>query len=188
MRLPSRFMPSELSSFQRSSLTFSISPRPPPISSHLSTPLDLKHLTSVFHNDYHRLDEITEFVNELSRQFPRLVELVKVGQSVEGREILGIKIEQVRSLTRSYFIRNLLMTQIFSLLWLSQPGNKKLRPRVVVQGAQHARDVRIQGRSSSASCSTELAITLVDRDIRRTILCPFTCRPGMGARFIQCPP
>lgn len=73
-------------------------PPPPPLlgSSHQSqADWDLTHLTSSFHSQYHRLEDITKFFNELSNAFPHLVELVRVGQSTEGREILAIKIEEV---------------------------------------------------------------------------------------------
>ncbi|KAF8316152.1 hypothetical protein DL93DRAFT_2111686 [Clavulina sp. PMI_390] len=110
-------LPSQLSSFPQTSFSVEIPPPTPsplrPPSPH-RTPWDLEHLDSGFHSSYHRFEDIVEFIDELARTFPRLVELVRVGQTAEGREILGIKIEE--------------------------PGNRKIRPRVVIQGAQHARD------------------------------------------------
>lgn len=37
-----------------------------------------------------------EFINELSEMYPCLVEVIRIGHSSEGREITGIKIEEVR--------------------------------------------------------------------------------------------
>lgn len=110
MRLsgPWNSVPSELDAFPHSPIDVAV----PPISSapllapkdscHRATtpptePWDLTKLTSDFHESYHRFEDITVFVNELSRTFPHQVELVRVGQSAEGREILAIKIEQVRA-------------------------------------------------------------------------------------------
>ncbi|KAF8326827.1 uncharacterized protein EI90DRAFT_3156418 [Cantharellus anzutake] len=74
----------------------------------------LESLHSPVHNDYHRFEDVIEYANELARTFPLHVELVRMGQSTESREILGIKIER--------------------------PGGRKVRPRVIILGPQHARD------------------------------------------------
>jgi hypothetical protein len=59
---------------------------------------------------------VEEFCSQLALTFPDLVELVKLGVSSEGREVLAVKIGKMK---------------------VGKPN-----PRVVVQGAQHAREVR----------------------------------------------
>lgn len=136
MRLGSSELPHQLSSIPSSRLDIAVpqslypSPPDPPADQHI--PLwNLSHLETAFHEGYNRFENILEFANELSRTFPHLVELIKVGQSSEGREILAIKIEQ--------------------------PG-KRLRPRIVVQGALHARDVRAFERNHQLDWSDILPI------------------------------
>ena len=59
------------------------------------SPYGLKNLDSPVHNAYHRIEEIGKYANDLARTFPHEVELVRLGQSTENREILGIRIEKV---------------------------------------------------------------------------------------------
>lgn len=98
MRLGSPSVPSELHTYPHSPLDIVLPPlpSPPPLLSSPG-PWDLTKLTSDFHEAYHRFEDITSFFNDLARTFPHQTELVRVGQSAEGREILAIKIEQVGS-------------------------------------------------------------------------------------------
>lgn len=92
LRLPTPYVPSLLSSFERQpiELTIPALPRPP----YGTSSWNLGWLSSTFHSEYHRLEGVMEFINELSEEYPRLVEIVRIGQSSEGREIIGIKIEE----------------------------------------------------------------------------------------------
>ncbi|KAG8907769.1 putative metallocarboxypeptidase ecm14 [Tulasnella sp. 403] len=71
-----------------------------------------------FHNGFHTLEEIDSFVQQLANEYPNLVELVRLGKTSENRDILALNISMRRA---------------------DRP--KKRRKRIVIQGAQHAREV-----------------------------------------------
>jgi extracellular matrix protein 14 len=47
---------------------------------------------STFHEDYHPLHEIESFMSQLAQDYPALVQVIRVGISGEGRELLGVQI------------------------------------------------------------------------------------------------
>lgn len=63
------------------------------------------------------MDEIEEFVRAMARMYPDLVEVVYIGHSAEGREMTALRISR------------------------SNP-KAKAKPGFVLNGAQHAREVR----------------------------------------------
>lgn len=79
---------------------------------------------STFHSVYHPLFEIDKFIIDIVASYPDVAQLVLLGHSGEGREILGLKISredgEVRSRTKS--------------------GRKF---GFLITGAQHAREVSI---------------------------------------------
>jgi extracellular matrix protein 14 len=93
LRLSTPYIPSALSGFERRPIVISVPA--PSLPRHQSSSWNLSELASEFHSEYHCLEEIMEFVNELSETYPCLVEVIRIGHSSEGREIIGIKIEVV---------------------------------------------------------------------------------------------
>ena len=82
---------------------------------------------STFHSSYHPLPEIQDFISDLAKEHPDLMELVSIGRTAEQREMTVLKISNTLS---------------------SAPNRKNgasLRNKgsVVIMGAQHAREVRI---------------------------------------------
>ncbi|KAL7415333.1 hypothetical protein BDY24DRAFT_338162 [Mrakia frigida] len=66
------------------------SPNPipfPPPSNDSRIPLETD-----FHDSYHRIGEVSDFLDDLKKGWPELVEIVTIGNSSEGREIKGIRI------------------------------------------------------------------------------------------------
>jgi hypothetical protein len=94
MVLSPALLPPQFASFEHSTTRHSIPPNANPTSLVLSSNWDLNHLRSDFHTEYHRVEEIFSFANELAKAFPLTIELVRLGQSSEGREILGIRVEK----------------------------------------------------------------------------------------------
>jgi len=92
LHLPTAYVPSALSEFERHSIELTIPA--PSTPTYGSSSWNVTRLGSEFHSEYHRLEEIESFINELSETYPRLVEIVRIGQSSEGREIIGVKIEE----------------------------------------------------------------------------------------------
>jgi len=77
-------------------------------------------LNSSFHSSYHQLDQVNEFLTQLTETWSDNAKLIRLGYSGEGREMLGV------SITRR-----------------DRKKDKPKRKRVmVIQGAQHAREVR----------------------------------------------
>lgn len=56
-------------------------------------------------------------MQQLAEEHPDLVELIKLGRTSEGRDIIGLNI--------------------------SKKGGKRRKRRMVIQGAQHAREVSL---------------------------------------------
>ena len=94
MVLSSPFVPAQLASFEHSTARHSI----PLIHRHPSllppSKWDLHNLKTDFHSEYHRVEEVFAFSNELAKAFPHTVELVRLGQSSEDRELLAIRVEK----------------------------------------------------------------------------------------------
>jgi len=76
---------------------------------------DTWHLNASFHDAYHPLDQVEQFVSSLSAQFPERVKIVPIGRSVEQRDIWAIKISSATS-------------------------SLKRKKTMVIMGAQHARE------------------------------------------------
>lgn len=76
---------------------------------------------SSFHDDYRPLDQILEFMTELSTSFPDLVKLVPIGHSAEQRDMLAMEISKENTDTSR---RSL-----------------KQKQGIIIMGAQHAREV-----------------------------------------------
>lgn len=83
---------------------------------------------STFHLSYHPLYEIDSFLEEMANEWPDLVELIDIGASAEGRKTLAVKIARTD---------------------LNKKGKRVKKFAYVIQGAQHAREVRIGWRSVS---------------------------------------
>jgi hypothetical protein len=108
-------------------------------------PWNLTSLTTSYHDKYHPLEEINSFLQQLADEHSDLVELIKLGRSSEGRDILAVNI--------------------------AKPGRRKHRKmRMVVQGAQHAREV-----SEWLVCTTAQLILcyIVDCLLHCALFCPF---------------
>jgi len=93
------------------------------------TPWNMSFTTSTFHSSYHPFSEIQDFMSELAKEHPDLIELVNIGRSAEQREMTALKISNAKR-----FVSN-------------EKNGGFLRPKgaVVITGAQHAREVRVPG-------------------------------------------
>lgn len=80
---------------------------------------------SSFHERYHPLEETDEFLQQLALAYPENVVLEEVGKSAEGRSIIAAAISKPE-------IRK------------KKKNGLKKKPRFVVLGAQHAREVRYE--------------------------------------------
>lgn len=88
----------------------------------LHTPFDdwssLQYLNSTFHDSYHPLYELEQFIREIAEQYPDLVSIQDLGHSALGREMVGLKV--------------------------SKPSDTgAMKPAFVIAGASHAREVCI---------------------------------------------
>lgn len=142
--LPPGLAPGELDAFEHTAIEHIISSQSLEDSPrHPSSSWFLKSLeASTFHTEYHNLSQIMQFGDELAVTFPHQVELVKLGQTSEDRDIMAIRIGK-------------------------KPTGKKSKPRIVLQGAQHARDVGTCGTSSKYLLITLMLV--VDCDIVRVV-------------------
>jgi len=91
-----------------------------------ATAWNMSFTASTFHSSYHPFSEIQDFISELAREHPDLIELVNIGRTAEQREMTALKISNTE---RSF------------------PSGKNGAPlrhkgAVVIMGAQHAREVR----------------------------------------------
>ena len=99
---------------------------------HLASSYGNWNLTSLsnttYHAFYHPLSEIENFMEDLATAHPSLVQLVPLGHSGEGREMVGLKISKDAS--PSPFLQ-------------SQSGRSSSTKKLgfVITGAQHAREV-----------------------------------------------
>jgi extracellular matrix protein 14 len=80
--------------------------------------------TSTFHSSYHPLSEIQDFISDLAKEHPDLMEVISIGRTSEQREMTVLKISNPAN---------------------SMPNQKNgasLRNKgsVVIMGAQHARE------------------------------------------------
>ena len=100
---------------------------------------------TTFHNSYHPLSQIENFMQELVDAHPEIARLVKFGRSAEGRDIQGLTIstgdderEEVNGGKKKKKKKK-------------GPRKQKEKLGFVIQGAQHAREVLW-------SCSSNLFI------------------------------
>lgn len=82
---------------------------------------------STYHSMYHPLYEIDNFMEDLAVTYPELVQLVNIGHSAEGREMLAMRISKPPSAAGEDEKAH------------AEHVNKL---GFVVSGAQHAREVR----------------------------------------------
>lgn len=110
-------MPKELEGIRYT--TSEIDASPPKLVSQSFTHWNLSTIgptNNTFHESYHPNYEIDMFIAELAESFPELVTVIKLGHSAEARELFGLK--------------------------LSRNAGGKGRMGFVINGAQHAREVR----------------------------------------------
>jgi extracellular matrix protein 14 len=127
--------------------------------SYYSAPADweLSSFTnSSFHKNYHPLYEIGEFIQELARLHPDIVNIHNIGRTGEGREILAMT----------------LSTPPTDAMMRSLPGPGKLG--FVIVGAQHAREVRILFIDHHLSAALS-SLSPVDRHCNVNVHCPCSC-------------
>ena len=81
---------------------------------------------STFHATYHTLPDIEDFITNLSELHPDLVEVVSIGHTAEGREMVALEISRDKGLRKR-----------------GGSSNSDLAKKVgfVITGAQHAREV-----------------------------------------------
>ena len=77
---------------------------------------------STSHAFYHPLDEIHTFMHELAAAHPALIQLINIGHSGEGREMLAMKISSTPPTARA-------------------GATNAKKAGFVITGAQHAREV-----------------------------------------------
>lgn len=121
-------------------------PPPPPPGSNRTTPdiYNTTTLTSTFHDAYHPLSTLYDFMDELERTYAPRVKVITLGMSAEGREIRGVKIHKPREGVDA-------VVQEEKGRRVRGKGRKKKSveqvaeeqgKEIYIQGGQHAREVR----------------------------------------------
>jgi extracellular matrix protein 14 len=114
---------------------------------------DLHFLANVFFASYQPYETINHWMRLMQSLRPELVQLVSIGETFEGREILGITVKGKKS-TESETISN--------------KKQHAVTPGIILHGAQHARE----WISVSTVCyiAHELLVNYyVDEEIRRVV-------------------
>ena len=117
---------------------------------------DLSSLANTtYHAVYHPLHEIESFMEDLSSSYPSLVQLVNLGHSAEGSEMVAMKISKDTSSLGSH------------------SSNTK-KSGFVITGAQHAREVCVSSRQVQAEVTNSgfIRYVAVDCYLRSSLPCP----------------
>ena len=89
---------------------------------------------TTFHESYHTLSQIENFMQELVDAHPETARLINLGRSSEGRNVLGLTISTGDNVESEE-----------GNLWKKKkkkgPKKQKEKFGFVIQGAQHAREV-----------------------------------------------
>jgi Zinc carboxypeptidase len=172
LHLPTSYVPPVLSEFERHSIELTIPARSTP--PYGSSSWNVTQLGSEFHSEYHRLEEIRSFINELSETYPRLVEVVRIGQSSEGREIIGVKIEEA----------SCFLPQLLYLGWL--PLHTARIKKSASEDCCTRCSARTRRESGASHANNHANITFsVGRYIICPIFCPCPCCTKLPIWFCQ---
>lgn len=136
-------------------------PPPPPVGSNRTTPdiYNTTDLTTLFHDAYHPLSVLYDFMDELevtygSGAWEGAVRVFNLGTSAEGREIRGIKLHRAREGLRvqpeekGRKVRGKgrkATASASASASAGEPAEEKMQ-EIYMQGGQHAREVRPSSR------------------------------------------
>ncbi|KAK7062712.1 hypothetical protein VNI00_000200 [Paramarasmius palmivorus] len=99
-------------------------------------PWNLSSLTnSTFHQSYHPLYEIDQFIHQLASEYPHLVNVVHLGHSAEGREMLALRISSTSNTTSSAHTQ-----KKHKHKGKDKPKEDPPKLSILLLGAQHARE------------------------------------------------
>lgn len=117
-------------------------PPPPPPFSNRTTPdiYNTTDLTSNFHDAYHPLSVIYDFMDELAVTYTGAVEVVVLGLSAEGREIKGVKIHKAKEGEKVVVQET--GRRVRGKGRKSKVLGEEQGKEIYIQGGQHAREVR----------------------------------------------
>ena len=82
---------------------------------------------TTFHESYHPLSQIEDFMRELADTYPQTASLISIGRSAEGRDIFALTIS-AEEIVEDFGERKTL-------------GRQREKLGFVIQGAQHVREV-----------------------------------------------
>ncbi|KAJ2923143.1 hypothetical protein H1R20_g13950, partial [Candolleomyces eurysporus] len=98
---------------------------------------NLRHLNkSSFHETYHHLDEVEEFMRQLEAQFPNTTKVHRVALTAEGRDVYALEISKPESSAENNDDKKKKKKK------KKKEGKHPLGPKLnfVIVGAQHARE------------------------------------------------
>ena len=84
---------------------------------------------TTFHESYHPLSQIEDFMREIADAYPQTASLINIGRSAEGRDIFALTIS-AEEIVEDYGERK-----------KKKLGRQREKFGFVIQGAQHAREV-----------------------------------------------
>jgi hypothetical protein len=120
-------------------------PPPPPPGSNRTTPdtYNTTDLSTAFHDAYHPLSVIYDFMDELAVTYTGAVEVVTLGMSAEGREIKGIKIHKSKEAQKEVAQETgrRVRGKGRKKAAMASDGEEQVQ-EIYIQGGQHAREVR----------------------------------------------
>lgn len=122
--------------------------------------------TSTFHSSYHPLPEIQDFVSDLAKEYPDLMEVISIGRTSEQREMTVLKISNTVP---------------------DQKNEASLRHKgsVVIVGAQHAREVRNPRGYPGHAQSLIISPRLVDRSLHLPLSRSWARRRPLGTLLAE---
>ena len=124
---------------------------------------------SAFHSSYHPLSEIQDFISDLARDHPDLIEVESIGRTSEQREMMVLKIS------------NTPKTEPNGTAW-------RRKGAVVITGAQHAREVWIPRGYPSHARLLIPPSHLVDRSLHLSLSRTWARRRSLRTLFVERPP
>lgn len=124
-------------------------PPPPPPFSNRTTPdiYNTTDLESNFHDSYHSLSVIYDFMDELAVTYTGAVDVVVLGMSAEGREVRGVKIRKAKEAEKVVVQET--GRRVRGKGRKSKVLDEDKIKEIYIQGGQHAREVRFLPSSST---------------------------------------
>ena len=98
---------------------------------------------TTFHDSYHPLSQVENFMQELVDAHPEIARLINLGRSAERRDVLGLTLSTGDEDESEECIGGQKKTKKKKKKKKKKKGTKKQKEKLgfVIQGAQHAREV-----------------------------------------------